>query len=120
MQSPWDAVYLEQILQRRSVLMAFQPVVTLLDGSVIGHEALARPVGEPADGSVEWLFDAARRAGRSRDLDWLCWRSAIQGDSPGPQRLLFLNVSADILLDPDREVGQLLLLLTTTSWSPVD
>src|SRR5581483_9479137 len=65
------------IIGAGSVQAVYQPVVRLADMAVVDYEALARPLGAPADSSVEALFAAAHRTGLMRDLDWLCRRAAV-------------------------------------------
>jgi diguanylate cyclase (GGDEF)-like protein len=90
----------------------FQPIVDLVDGSVLGYEALARPEGFAAMDSVEAVFEAARTSGRIRDLDWVCRRRAVEDARQlPPGSVLFLNISAAALMDPVHGVDQLLLLL---------
>ena len=110
--SEWSA-RIEQILANRDLTILYQPIVRLGQGTVVGHEALARPRGfGPAD-SVEDLFAEAHRTGRIRDVDWLCRRLAIAA-VPWPvdgDWSLFLNVNAVPLLDPVHGVDQMLLVL---------
>jgi EAL domain-containing protein (putative c-di-GMP-specific phosphodiesterase class I) len=97
----------------------FQPIVDLVDGSVLGYEALARPEGFAAMDSVEAVFEAARTSGHIRDLDWVCRRRALEDAQELPDGVaLFLNISAAALLDPVHGVDQLLLLLHAVQREP--
>jgi diguanylate cyclase (GGDEF)-like protein len=97
----------------------FQPIVDLIDGSVLGYEALARPEGFAAMDSVEAVFEAARTSGHIRDLDWVCRRHAVEDAQQLPDDVaLFLNISAAALLDPVHGVDQLLLLLNSVKRAP--
>jgi diguanylate cyclase (GGDEF)-like protein len=97
----------------------FQPIVDLVDGSVLGYEALARPEGFAAIDSVEAVFEAARTSGHIRDLDWVCRRRALEDAQELPDGVaLFLNISAAALLDPVHGVDQLLLLLHAVQREP--
>jgi diguanylate cyclase (GGDEF)-like protein/PAS domain S-box-containing protein len=110
--SEWSA-RIEDILAHRNLNILYQPIVRLGQGTVIGHEALARPPGFGPSESVEDLFAEAHRTGRIRDIDWLCRRLAV-ANVPWPVAedwALFLNVSAVPLLDPVHDVDQMLLLL---------
>jgi EAL domain-containing protein (putative c-di-GMP-specific phosphodiesterase class I) len=100
--------------------MVYQPICRLDDGTVIGHEALARPPEMRAGESVEDLFAEAQRSGRMRDLDWLCRRLAIAGAPWGlfAPWALFLNVSALTLLDPVHGADQLLLVVEAAGGRP--
>ncbi len=111
--SEWSA-RIDEVLALRDLTMLYQPIVHLADGTVAGHEALARPRGFGAADSVEDLFSEAHRTGRIRDIDWLCRRLAISSvpwPAVAPGWALFVNVSAVPLLDPVHDVDQMLMLL---------
>ena len=108
-----------RLLEGGPLTTMFQPIVDLVDGSVLGYEALARPEGFAAMDSVEAVFEAARTSGHIRDLDWVCRRRAVEDAKPLPDRVsLFLNISAAALLDPVHGVDQLLLLLQMVERAP--
>ena len=110
---------LEDILERRAIHSAYQPIVCFDNGEVIGYEALLRPCGAEADASVEDLFAAAQKLGSSRDLDWVSRRAALEGAADLPVgSLLFVNVSARALLDPVHDSDQMLMLLRMTGHNP--
>ena len=112
---------LEQVLQRRLIRAAYQPIVCFDTGEVIGYEALMRPTTATADASVDELFAAAQKLGYSRDLDWVSRRAALEGAADLPDgSLLFVNVSARALLDPVHDSDQMLMLLKWTGRSPDD
>jgi diguanylate cyclase (GGDEF)-like protein len=100
---------------------AYQPIVRLWDGTIVGFEALARPTEALAGMSVEGLFSAAQRMGLTRDVDWICRRAAVR-DATGlaPGIPLFINISIASLLDPIHNVDQMLLLLNSVRRSPAD
>jgi EAL domain-containing protein (putative c-di-GMP-specific phosphodiesterase class I) len=80
-----------------AVLAAFQPILDLRDGSVVGYEALARP----RDGtSPEQLFAAARAAGTLSEVDRECRAEALRAAAAaglGAPFALFLNADAGAL-----------------------
>ncbi len=101
-----------RIIAARDMDAIYQSIHRLDDLSIVGYEALARPAGFGLRSSVEDLFDAAKRLGYTRDLDWLCRRAAVHGATILPQeRMLFINVSTHALLDPHHDVDQMLLLM---------
>jgi diguanylate cyclase (GGDEF)-like protein/PAS domain S-box-containing protein len=106
---------LERVLDRRLVRAAYQPIVCFDNGETVGFEALLRPNGAAADGSVEDLFAAAQKLGYARDLDWVSRRAALEGAAAlPPGAALFVNVSARALLDPVHSCDQMLMLLRWT------
>jgi diguanylate cyclase (GGDEF)-like protein len=108
-----------RLLEGGPLTTMFQPIINLVDGSVLGYEALARPEGFAALDSVEDVFEAARTSGHIRDLDYVCRRRAVEDAKQLPDRLaLFLNISAAALLDPVHGVDQLLLLLQAVERAP--
>ena len=108
-----------RILDGGRLTTMFQPIVDLVDGSVMGYEALARPDGFAALDFVEAVFEAARTTGHIRDLDWVCRRRAVEDAKHlPPEAPLFLNISAAALLDPVHGVDQLLLLLNSVGRAP--
>lgn len=77
----------------------FQPIVSLRENRIHGHEALVRtPAGCPWP-NPDTLFDAARHEGVELELEFECVRRAVlawaQGERCGK---LFINLSAYALL----------------------
>ncbi len=108
-----------RLLDGGALHTVFQPIVNLIDGSVMGYEALARPEGFAPLDSVEAVFEAARQGGQIRDLDWLCRRRALDDARPLPKEAsLFLNMSASALVDPRHGVDQLLQALRDVGRTP--
>jgi EAL domain-containing protein (putative c-di-GMP-specific phosphodiesterase class I) len=120
-----DASSIQEVLQRRLVRSAFQPIVDLDSGLVVAYEALARgPVG--ALESPSELFAAARRTGNLAALDQVCREAAFAGAVD--HRLVaplcvFVNVEPEVLdsapLDAllalaDRAPGQLRVVMEIT------
>ena len=108
-----------RLLATRELAAVYQPIRRLDTFELEGYEALARPTGFGVRSSVEDLFDAAKRLGYSRDLDWLCRRVAVHGATSLPRTaLLFINVSVHALLDPLHDVDQMVLLMRWAGRSP--
>ena len=89
------------VLETGRIRMVFQPIVDLNDMREIGVEALARFHAEPVRSPDQW-FDEARRVGHGARLEFAAMRVALRALATlSPRRSLFLNASADTLLDPD-------------------
>lgn len=81
---------------------AFQPIVSLRDGSVAGYEALSRFPGDPQHSPAEW-FGVATAAGLGAELQALALARALElsrehGLPPGA--FLTVNVSPAYLSHP--------------------
>jgi EAL domain-containing protein (putative c-di-GMP-specific phosphodiesterase class I) len=92
---------LGEILDDRAISVVFQPILSLAEGGIVGHEALVRgPVGSWLE-SPAALFAAAREAGSYEQLAVLCIQEALRAfsahDTPG---LLFLNISPRLVQRP--------------------
>lgn len=69
---------IDAVIDGCAVRTVFQPVVHLASGSVAGFEALSRgPAGTVLESPLA-LIQAATRAGRLGELDWLCRTQAMQ------------------------------------------
>jgi diguanylate cyclase (GGDEF)-like protein len=74
----------------------FQPVVSLIDGSVVGYEALARIEGSHL-GPDRWL-DMASQVGLREELERLMWEAALKAGAPPDGRTLFLNATPGVII----------------------
>ncbi len=92
---------LDEILQKRLLVPAFQPIIDLREGTIYGYEALIRGPSNSPLHSPATLFEVAERSGRLLDLDLLCREIHIRAFArlqlPGR---LFLNVNPATLLQP--------------------
>jgi EAL domain-containing protein (putative c-di-GMP-specific phosphodiesterase class I)/ActR/RegA family two-component response regulator len=85
----------------RSLWMAYQPVVSAVDGSVYGYEALLRSE-EPQLLLPKALFKAAEKVRRIHEVGRAV-RDAVASDiefMPHPSAFAFLNIHPEDLLDP--------------------
>jgi diguanylate cyclase (GGDEF)-like protein len=107
----WTRI-LPSLLEQKAFRSVYQPIVQLGDGTLIGYEALARPADQLGIASVEGMFAAAQRRGWLLDVDWFCFRSAIEHAAmlpPGAD--LFVNITLTGLLDASRGPDWLELVL---------
>ena len=91
---------LTDVVGGSAIEAAYQPVVSLETGQVLGYEAYARGVRPPLE-----LLRAARDQRCAGDLDWLCRAAAITGAlraGLGHSLTLFVNVEpdSDVLVPP--------------------
>lgn len=104
------------VLQARTMLSHFQPIISIREKRVIGLEALVRATN-PASGkpiSPNYLFDAASRHKQSLQLDRMCREAAISGfaslASLDPDLILFINVDVSTLSRSAAESNTLIKL----------
>lgn len=103
-----------KLIAKKQLRMVFQPMVSLLDGSISHYEALARVPHEPSFEHAEALFEAAKAQHHHRQLELACMEIAIEQwarKTNGAQ--LSLNISAASLVHLERgtEDGALLRLI---------
>ena len=92
---------LEEIISKRQITSVFQPILDLRERRLLGYEACARgPAGELEAPTI--LFELASQTRRIWELERLC-RDAAVSQLPRlvPGQLLFLNVDAESIFDPD-------------------
>ncbi|MFP8966607.1 GGDEF domain-containing protein [Pokkaliibacter sp. CJK22405] len=110
---------LELLLSEKRLFPHFQPLVDLATGDIYGYEALIRgPVDSPL-AMPDKLFSVARAAGRLQELELLCRRLSIESYvSLNLGARLFLNVSAELLMDPEYPSGLTLALINQLGLAP--
>ena len=100
------------LVDRRGVRSAYQPLVDLYTGETVGYEALARGPRGSRLARPDALFEAARVAGLEREVEWECQRAALQGalDADlGDAHALFVNLEPRLLrANPPAELSTLL------------
>ena len=100
---------LVDIIKGRQIRTVFQPIISLKDGSILGHEALSRIAGNDKNQkhSITDLFDAAKKFKQLTELEHLCRTTALNSAyidmKPQYSKKLFLNINAYILLDDSFE-----------------
>jgi EAL domain-containing protein (putative c-di-GMP-specific phosphodiesterase class I)/CheY-like chemotaxis protein len=86
---------MRRVVQGEGVAMAFQPIVDLRDGRMVGVEALARFGGRPARPPDRWFTEAAD-IGLKLDLELTAARAALAHLAQLPEDLyMTVNVSPD-------------------------
>ncbi|CAN5317540.1 hypothetical protein BH09ACT10_BH09ACT10_23000 [soil metagenome] len=90
---------IDAVLASNDVRTVFQPIVDLITGEVVAHEALSRGPAGPLE-TPDALFDAAREWGRLAELDEVCrvtaFRSAAACGLVAPLAV-FVNVEPAVL-----------------------
>jgi len=104
-----ERIALNDIIDEGRVTTVFQPIISLRDGSILGHEALSRIVSESVIPSPDDLFRIASDSKRLWDLELLCRTRALENafiyHNPPYDRKLFINVNPNIMHDPKFKNG---------------
>ena len=69
---------LKNIIEKRAIRTVFQPIISLRDGEVIGHEALSRITCDSKIKDMETLFTLAGQHSCLWDLEQLCRTRAFE------------------------------------------
>jgi EAL domain-containing protein (putative c-di-GMP-specific phosphodiesterase class I) len=110
---------LARLIRESAVRSVFHPIVRLHDRSVVGHEALTRPLSSGLFDSVEELFAFAESTELLVEFERLCRRTAVRSAAALADRgLLFLNASARAVEDPDWSNGAMDRLLASSGLAP--
>jgi EAL domain-containing protein (putative c-di-GMP-specific phosphodiesterase class I) len=112
---------LSGLISRSDVRAVFHPIVRLADRTIIGHEALTRPLGGVSFDTVEELFAFAESTDLLMEFERLCRRTAIETAARTPGLgLLFINASAQAVEDPEWAAGGMDEVLAQSGLSPHD
>jgi len=110
---------LVDIIRNQRIHSVYQPIVSLKDAAVIGYEALSRgPAGSRWQSPIK-LFTYAEKEGLLHPMDRLAREKAIRGAFLARQEeLLFINISAAILHDPQFAPGKTMELVEAHGIEP--
>ena len=99
--SPDDNMWqVDRLVHERLVDVAFQPIVDIHRGIVLGFEALCRPRPESGFANADELFDAAAAAGRLWDVEMVARLTALRTAASWKGGvLLFMNCSPQVFGD---------------------
>lgn len=92
---------LDYIIENKKIKTVFQPIISLRDGNVLGHEALSRITCESSIENTEMLFKTAGVYNKLWELELLCRTKALETAYkfmiPPYSKKLFLNVDPNII-----------------------
>lgn len=114
-----EAEELENILNSKNITTVYQPIVSLLDGEIIGYEALSRgPIDSPLQ-NPDKLFNAAQVYNKTWELEQLCRVKAIKrATNIEKNKYLFINVDPHIFKDEKFKKGFTKEFLAEHNMSP--
>lgn len=100
---------LDYIINNKQIRTIFQPIVSLRDGSIFGHEALSRIICQSSISNPDELFAAAEKYNRLWQLELLCRTKALEAAFvfmiPPYSKKLFINVNPQIMHDENFKTG---------------
>lgn len=100
---------LKRIIDERAIRTVFQPIISLADGEVLGHEALSRITCDSGIRDMETLFALANHHNCLWDLEQLCrtraFEAAFKFMIPPYSKKLFINVNPNVLHDESFQKG---------------
>ncbi|MGL5977456.1 MAG: GGDEF domain-containing protein [Erysipelotrichaceae bacterium] len=98
-----DIKNLQDIIQKKAIYTVFQPIISLRDGSILGHEALTRIDHSASHRNIEQWFQLANECGILWELEKCCrsktFETAYEILKPPYQKLLFINVNPNLIHD---------------------
>lgn len=110
---------LDDIIRGRRLSAVFQPIVQMGNAAITGYEGLIRGPSDSPLHSPLMLFQAARKHGRSLDIEYLSRSIVLQTfaqlNLPGK---IFLNVSPDTLLLEGWRSGETLRCIAESGLNP--
>ncbi len=100
---------LEYIIDNQQIKTVFQPIISLRDGSILGHEALSRITCESEIKNADMLFSVAGECKRLWELELLCRTKALEAAYkfmiPPYNKKLFINVNPNTMHDDNFRKG---------------
>jgi EAL domain-containing protein (putative c-di-GMP-specific phosphodiesterase class I) len=105
-QKSTELLALEEIISGELIQPFYQPIFSLTDGSVHGHEALSRISRPGIFTNIEELFNKSDEYGLTSPLDMLCRKKALfRARELKIAGRLFLNICPEVLQGADHERG---------------
>lgn len=97
---------MSEIIKYKEILSVFQPIISLRNGTIFGYEALSRITLKKCNFEIAEAFDIARELNCLWAFEKLCRVNAIKAAANKPKSAkLFLNVTPDVIYDPDFKSG---------------
>ncbi len=96
----------KEIINNRKIRTVFQPIISLKDGKILGHEALSRGPKNSAMESPEILFSLAREYEMLFELEKICREKALfNARKLSNKYKIFINVDPNVIYENDFEEG---------------
>jgi len=116
---------LRSIMKKDSLKTFFQPIVDLKTRSIVGYEALNRPPFSKLFPSTELFYDYIGSTNQVFLFDLFCRNASMKqfshkskGIPNEKEKLLFINIHPDVLLDSNYRPGETIQLLQEFGLKP--
>ncbi|UFT98272.1 EAL domain-containing protein [Radiobacillus kanasensis] len=116
---------LQKVIRSKLLTTYFQPIFDLSTSSIIGYEALNRPPFSKQFPNTESFYDYIGQTNQAFRFDLYCRNTAFerffdnrQKNPSLDEKLLFINIHPQVLLDSDYRSGETLQLLNKYELSP--
>lgn len=97
-----------EIVNSRSVIMEYQPIINVNSRRIIGVEALGRGIYEGERILPYYMFHHAKACGINIELDRICHEAAVEEFSRKLTiPMLFLNLENDVIANPQEELSRI-------------
>lgn len=104
-----ELLHVRKIIEAGAIRTVFQPIISLKDGQLLGHEALSRMTTESSIKDIDALFTLASQHHCLWDLEQLCRTRALEAAFrfmiPPYNKKLFINVNPNVLYDQSFQSG---------------
>lgn len=102
-------LHVKKIIEAGAIRTVFQPIISLKDGQLLGHEALSRITAESSIKDIDTLFTLASQHHCLWELEQLCRTRALEAAFrfmvPPYNKKLFINVNPNVLYDQSFQSG---------------
>lgn len=107
------------IIDKKEIIVEFQPIYSLNTKKYIGVEALSRGIYKGNVVSPYFLFDTARKEGMALELDRVCREKSMRAfSSEGNAPALYINFETSVLNDIKSGTGEILKTAAENHLSP--
>lgn len=111
----------EQIIKECKIRSVYQPIVSFMDGSILGYEALSRIELEECSFNVEEMFQIAKELDKIWELEELCRKKSLKyAKDKFSDTKIFLNVDPNIIHDKQFKTGMTIEYLKQYQLKPED